>query len=140
MAEKPETRSKNVFCLARQAWFGLALWMSLGLLLEGLIAFRSPTYLQDPIRREMFRLAHAHGTLFSILLIITQLWLSHAKQSVPATATLLLRVGTLLMPVGFLLGGIWHSATDPGIGVFLAPIGGVLVIFAVVAIGLSAKD
>lgn len=140
MAEKTETTPKNVFSLARQAWFGLAFWMSLGLLLEGLIAFRSPAYLQDPIRREMFRLAHAHGTLFSVLLIITQLWLSHAKQSVPAMAELPLRVGTVLMPVGFALGGIWHSATDPGIGVFLAPVGGVLVIFAAVSIGLSAKD
>lgn len=138
MAEELTKHSSSWLSLARQAWFGLALWMAAGLLFEGLIGFRSPAYLQDSIRRELFRLAHAHGTLFSILLIVADLWLSRAKGVAPRFAVLSLRLGTVLMPLGFLLGGVWHTATDPGVGVFLAPAGGIMVIFGVIAIGFGA--
>ena len=34
--------------LAFQGWLSLALWMSFGLLLESLMAYKSPAYLDDP--------------------------------------------------------------------------------------------
>src|SRR6185312_12831409 len=52
-----------------QAWISLAMWIVFGLLIEGLIGFRSPALLDDAVRREMFRLAHAHGTLLNLVLI-----------------------------------------------------------------------
>jgi hypothetical protein len=61
-----ENDNKNSVSSAGFAWFSLLFWMSAGLLFEGLIGFRAPVYLQDPVRRELFRLAHAHGTLLSI--------------------------------------------------------------------------
>ena len=39
-----------------QGWISLAAWIVFGLLIEGLIGFRSPVLLDDSIRREMFRL------------------------------------------------------------------------------------
>ena len=41
MAENGE-KTGHSFGIARQAWFGLAFWMAFGLLVEGLIGFRSP--------------------------------------------------------------------------------------------------
>jgi hypothetical protein len=35
--------------------------------LEGLIGFRSPALLDDLVHRDMFRLAHAHGTLLNLV-------------------------------------------------------------------------
>jgi len=32
----------------------------------------------------------------------------------------------VLLPVGFLLGGVWHYSDDPGLGILLAPIGAML--------------
>jgi hypothetical protein len=52
-----------------QGWISLAAWIVFGLLIEGLIGFRSPALLDDSVRREMFRLAHAHGTLLNLVLI-----------------------------------------------------------------------
>ncbi|MGE3467187.1 MAG: hypothetical protein AB7J13_09665 [Pyrinomonadaceae bacterium] len=124
----------------RQAWFGLALWMTFGLLIEGLIGFRSPAYLQDPVRRELFRLAHAHGALLSLLLLIAALFIERKLTAPPKIATTLLRLGVIVMPLGFLLGGVWHYESDPGMGIFLAPIGGVLVIFGVIATAFSVKS
>ena len=139
MAENGE-KTTNPFGIARQAWFGLAFWMAFGLLVEGLIGFRSPAYLQDPVRREVFRLAHAHGTLLSILLLVANLYIRKGLAGPPSLGVLLLRIGVIAMPVGFLLGGIWHYESDPGIEIFLAPIGGILVVFGVVALALSSRD
>lgn len=121
----------------RQAWFGLAFWIAVGLLLEGLIAFRTPVYLQDDVRREMFRLAHAHGTLLSGLLLVSLLFIKNGLISPPGIAFLGFRLGIMLMPLGFLFGGIWHYESDPGMGVFLAPVGGFLILLGIVAIGFS---
>jgi hypothetical protein len=124
--------------LARQAWFGLLFWMSAGLLFEGLIGFRAPVYLQDPVRRELFRLAHAHGTLLSILLLIVHLYLLKGLISPPKIAARALQAGVILMPLGFLLGGVWHYESDPASLIFLAPIGGLLIIFGIAAIAFSS--
>lgn len=124
--------------LVRQAWFGLLFWMSAGLLFEGLIGFRAPVYLQDPVRRELFRLAHAHGTLLSILLLIVNLYLLKGLISPPKIAVRALQAGVIVMPLGFLLGGAWHYESDPGPLIFLAPIGGLLIIFGIAAIAFSS--
>src|SRR5690349_17838069 len=86
--------------LLRQGWASVAVWMSVGLLLEGLLGYKIPAYLNDPQRRELFRLAHTHGTLLGILLIAAALVLARGA-NVPALAATALRVGAVLMPVGF---------------------------------------
>ena len=138
MASEKEPETAERFSIASQAWFSLAFWLSVGLLLEGLIGFRAPAYLQDEMRRELFRLAHAHGTLLSLLLLIVALYLASKQISPPNAAIWPLRVGTVLMPVGFLLGGIWHTETDPNFLVFLAPLGGILLIFGIVVVAFSS--
>src|SRR6186713_749945 len=55
--------------LIRQGWISLAIWIAFGILIEGFSAFRSPAYLDDAVRRDMFRLAHAHGTLLNLVLL-----------------------------------------------------------------------
>lgn len=127
------------FSAAQQGWFSLAAWMAFGLLLEGLIGFRSPALLQDELRRDLFRLAHAHGAALNLVLLLADVYGRYLGSSAPGLGMLSLRAGVIAMPVGFLLGGIWHYESDPGIGIFLAPIGGVLVIFGVIATALSMR-
>jgi uncharacterized membrane protein YgdD (TMEM256/DUF423 family) len=124
--------------IARQAWFSLLFWMSMGLLFEGLIGFRAPVYLQDPLRRELFRLAHAHGTILSLLLLIVNLYLVKDLISPPKLALRSLQAGVVSMPFGFLLGGLWHYESDPNFLIFIAPLGGLLLIFGVAAIAFSS--
>jgi hypothetical protein len=128
----------NEISTLKQAWISIAVWMTLGLLLEGLLAFRSPAYLQDEVRREMFRLAHLHGGVLNLLLLAAAFYIRIYSPTMPSIALLALRSGAVLMPVGFLLGGIWHYDSDPGPGVFLAPIGGLMLIFGIVSIAVSA--
>jgi hypothetical protein len=50
-----------------------------------------------------------------------------------------LLAASVLMPGGFLLGGIWVYAGDPGLGILLVPVGGVLLFAAVLCAALSLK-
>ncbi len=50
----------------------------------------------------------------------------------------MLRVGSVAMPLGFLLGAIGHPEGDPSIGIFLAPVGGLLLLYPVAVQALAA--
>ena len=130
------TEKNDSVGLVAQGWLGIAVWMTLGLLLEGLLAYRAPSYLEDAQRRELFRLAHAHGTALNGLLVLAGLTLQQCK-AFPKLAVLALRAGSLLMPLGFLLAGLWHPEGAPGLGIWLVPPGALLMIFGVTALAIS---
>jgi hypothetical protein len=121
-----------------QGWISLAVWIVFGLLIEGLIGFRSPTLLDDLVRRDMFRLAHAHGTLLNLVLIAAAICARLDLIRLGRLTSLGLRAAVVLLPVGFLLAGIWHFKDDPGIAIFLVPLGAVLLLSSAFQIGYSA--
>lgn len=125
--------------LAFQGWVSLMLWMSFGLLLETLMAYKSPAYLSDPQRRELFRLAHAHGALLGLVLVAVSLWLRRTSSSVSRLALLALRAGATVLPLGFLLAGVWHPESDPGLAIWLVPAGALSLIFGLAAIAQASR-
>lgn len=139
MADEADVKVADHSGLVFQGLIGIAVWMSFGLLLEGLIAFRIPDYLSDAITREMFRLAHAHGTLLSLVMVAVGLAWKAEFIVLGSVANWMLRIGSVAMPVGFMLGGIGNSANDPSPLVFIAPAGGVMVIFGIVAAVVSFR-
>ena len=126
--------------LIRQGWISLAAWIVFGLLIEGLIGFRSPVLLDDSTRREMFRLAHAHGTLLNLVLIAAAICAKLDLVRIGPIASLGLRSAVVLLPAGFLLAGIWHFKDDPGLGIFLVPIGAVLLLAVALGIAFSVES
>ncbi|MEO7724193.1 MAG: hypothetical protein ABIU29_05825 [Chthoniobacterales bacterium] len=123
--------------LIRQGWISLAGWIVFGLLIEGLIGFRSPVLLDDSIRGDMFRLAHAHGTLLNLVLIAAAICARLDLIRLGRVTALGLRAAVVLLPGGFLLGGIWHFKDDPGVAILLVPVGAVLLLTAALQIGCS---
>jgi hypothetical protein len=136
VATKPAASASPADRLLRQGWASIAVWMSVGLLLEGLIGYKIPAYLNDPQRRELFRLGHTHGTLLGIVLVVAALVLQRGAE-VPKAARTALRIGAVLMPAGFFVAGIWHTESDPGLAIWLVPPGALLVIYAAVAFTLA---
>lgn|SRR5882724_820414 len=126
--------------LAFQGWASLAFWISVGLLLETLLAYKAPAYLGDLQRRELFRLAHAHGTLLGVVLVLTAVWARGRAASLSRPALLALRAGSVSMPLGFLLAGIWHPEGDPGWAIWLVPGAALLLIFALASIVFSNRS
>ena len=127
-ASEPERPGAERTWCGRVCGWGLVVWLAAGIVLEALNGFKLAPYLEDGLRREMWTLAHAHGTLFSLVGVVLA-WAGPIA-SLPArrarTCDRLFATGSFLLPLGFLLGGAWHSESDPGIGILLVPAGGLL--------------
>lgn len=119
-------------------WTSLFIWLIFGTTLEMLHGFKVGGYLLDEIRREFWTLAHFHGVAFGIISLIYVRWAEadELTETQRKLASRLLIAGSILMPFGFFLGGLVHYEGDPGIGVFLAPIGA---LFILIVAGLQTK-
>lgn len=124
----------------RYGWTAIAAFLLLGLLLESLHLFKAPFYVEISIRRELWTLAHAHGTLLGILNVVFALCASScvADGGKRSRASLSLRSGALLVPVGFFLGGTGNSEVDPSLAIVLVPLGALLVLHAVAVTAVGA--
>lgn len=118
----------------RFGWWSLFAFLTLGVVLEALHGFKLGWYLDADVemRRLMFTLAHAHGTLFALVNIAAGVTLRTVKGfELTRPASLALLWGSVLLPIGFLLGGVVIHDGDPGLGVILVPIGALLVVYGV---------
>jgi hypothetical protein len=119
----------------RFGWWSLAVFATLGLVLESLHGFKVGAYLDvlNETRRLMWTLAHAHGTLLSIVHLVFGLSVRAAPELIAADRKAISRWLTgasLLLPGGFFLGGVAFYGGDPGMGVLLVPVGAVSLIAA----------
>jgi hypothetical protein len=138
MNDDPTPSPSSPLLLRTGIWL-LALSLPLGLTLEALHAMKVQVYLGSALRRELWTLAHAHGNLLGILCLVFELLGAKLGDGAPrARADRLLAAGAVLMPLGFLLGGVLNSEGDPSAGIVLVPIGGVCVFAALVLVGVSA--
>ena len=110
----------------RFGWTWLLLWAIGGTALEVAHGFKLSGYLDDEVARMLLRLGHAHGVGLSIVVLV------HGVAGAPLfadredggrAAGTLLRIGAVLIPLGFALGAIAHPESDPGVGIFLVPPG-----------------
>jgi hypothetical protein len=126
---------------ARTGLWLLAVSLPLGLTLEALHAWKVQVYLGSALRRELWTLAHAHGNLLGILCLVFALLAPRvlADERVRRRAERLLALGAVLMPLGFLLGGVMNREGDPSLGIVLVPLGGVLVFAALVRAALALR-
>ena len=128
----------------RVGWWSLLLFLTLGLVLEILHGFKVGFYLDvsNSTRRLMWTLAHAHGTLLSILNLVFAMSIRLTPDWKASSRTLASRclLGALvLLPLGFLLGGVFIFGGDPGIGVILVPPGALLLFLAVLLTARASR-
>jgi hypothetical protein len=125
----------------RIGWWSLLVYLTLGILLESLHGFKAGWYLNvsNSTRRLMLTLAHAHGTLLGLLHIAFAATISYFPlANLPSrrlAANCLVGAGVLI-PAGFLLGGLTSYAGETGLGIILVPAGALLLVVSVV---LTAK-
>ncbi len=130
----PEPSATLVRRHLKVGWTSLLLFMLLGLVLEGLHAFKVGLYLDGDLeaRRLMWTLSHAHGDLLGLIHLAFAAHLSRlnlSERESEATSSLLL-AATVLLPGGFFAGGLVVHGGDPGAGVLLAPVGALALIAA----------
>ena len=119
----------------RFGWLLLAVGVAFGTFVESLLGFKSASFLLDPIRRELWTMAHFHAAFLGLANLVYARFADgggvpeRARRSISRA----LRAGSLLLPLGFLLGGVRHFEGDPGVGILLVPVGALLVVAAAIA-------
>jgi hypothetical protein len=124
----------------RFGWWSLLVFLSLGGVLETLHGFKIGWYVDvgNETRRLMFTLAHAHGTLLAVVNIAAGLTARIVERfDLRSSVSFALIWAAILLPAGFFLGGIVIYDGDPGLGVWLVPIGAALLFYSIARIALD---
>ncbi len=116
----------------------LALFLAGGIVLEGLLGFRVGAWMDDPVRRELVRLGHAHGGLLALvnLAIAFAMGKLDTNEGWARRVRVAAIVGALFVGGGFVGGGVWHGAVDPGPIVLFVPAGALLVLSSILVVAV----
>lgn len=122
-------------CVAA-GWTLVAASLAGGILLESFHLVKLPFYLDVRLRRDLWTLAHAHGTLLGAVAVLFGL---SAGRLLPDAATRaraarMVTWGAVLVPLGFLGGGIANAEGDPSLAIVLVPVGGLLALAGLVTL------
>lgn len=127
----------------RFGWWSLLVFLTLGLVLEALHGFKVGWYLEvaNSTRRFSWTLAHAHGTLLALINLVLGATMHRLTWSARTRrlASACLLAATVVLPGGFFLGGLFPYEGDPGIGIFLVPLGGGLLALGVLLVAMSCR-
>ena len=114
----------------RIGWWMVVFFATIGLILEALHGFKIPFYLDvdaEP-RRLVWTLAHAHGVLLGVVQIALGLTQKNLEITWSRTWMMTSISSSLLVPIGFFLGGFGIAGGDPGPGILLVPVAALAVI------------
>jgi len=139
---RAQTIKKNAHRNLRFGWWSLLVFLSLGGALETLHGFKIGWYVDvgNETRRLMFTLAHAHGTLLALINIAAGLTARKMDRfELRPSVSFALIWAAILLPAGFFLGGIVIYDGDPGLGVWLVPVGAILLFYSVTRIALDVS-
>jgi hypothetical protein len=110
-----------------------------GAALLQMITRRDPGYLDNPVRRYLFRAGHAHAGVWLILALVGLLYVDQANLS--DTLKQFVRwgfaAGPILMPLGFFLSIIPPRAQRPNAVLSLVILGALALAFATVTLGIG---
>jgi uncharacterized membrane protein len=137
---RTQTIKKNAHRNLRFGWWSLLVFLSLGAVLETLHGFKIGWYVDvgNETRRLMLTLAHAHGTLLALINIAAGLTARKVDRfELRPSVSFALIWAAILLPAGFFLGGIVIYDGDPGLGVWLVPVGAILLFYSVTRIALD---
>lgn len=136
MSSAPPDADALVTRHLRAGWAALALFAVLGTALELLHAVKSPVYVDAgrETTRLLLRLAHAHGTLLSLVNIAYALTLRARSGAAHSLASTGLLASLVLVPGGFFVGAAWARGGDPGLGVVLVPAGALALVVGALAV------
>lgn len=125
----------------RFGWWSLLAFLTLGVALEALHGFKVGFYLDidNEVRRLTWTLAHAHGALLGLVHVALAATLHIAKPEGwgPILGSRAMTIASVLLPLGFFLGGIGTHGGDPGVGIVFVPVGALALFLGVALVGFS---
>src|SRR6266404_7907708 len=137
---RAQTNKKRADRNLRFGWWSLLIFLLFGGALETMHGFKIGWYLDvgNEVRRLMFTLAHAHGTLLALVNIAAGLTARNVDGfELKPSVSFALIWAAIVLPAGFFLGGIVIYDGDPGLGVWLVPVGALLLFYGVARVALD---
>ena len=120
----------------------LLIFIVMGIALEVMHGFKVPWYVDvgQETRRVMWNLAHAHGTLLSVVNLGFAFTLTRMDGWAKAgISSRMLCAASVLLPGGFFAGGVVIYDGDPGLGIVLVPVGALALFFATLSVVLGLR-
>ena len=103
------------------------------------LLINDPTYIQNPLRQDLWRAGHAHAGVLLLLALISLRYVDDAnlsknlkrvvRESIPISA--------ILLPVGFFLSVLEPTATEPNGLIYLAYIGAIILTIGLLILGIG---
>ncbi|RJL35992.1 hypothetical protein [Bailinhaonella thermotolerans] len=103
------------------------------------IGSRAPGYLDNPVRRGLWRAGHAHAGVLVLFSLVAMLYVDQAAlpEGVRTLARVLIVAAPILMPLGFFLSVVRPSDTRPSKLIWLTFLGGASFAVGTLILGLG---
>lgn len=98
-----------------------------------------PAYMDNPLRQDLWRAGHAHAGVLLILSLVALRYVDEAKltERTRGTVRWAFPVAAVLMPLAFFLSVLDPGATEPNALIYLAYLGGVVLIAATLTLAVG---
>lgn len=96
-------------------------------------------YTDNPLRQDLWRAGHAHAGVLLILSLVILRYIDEAQLSdrVKALTRVSAPIAAILLPVAFFLSVLPEDASDPNAIVYLAYLGGLILIAGLLTLGVG---
>jgi hypothetical protein len=110
-----------------------------GLALLGMLTRRTPGYLDNPLRQNMFRAGHAHAGVWLVFALVALLWVDQTDLGEPLKWVIRLAfvAAPILMPLGFFLSVTPPDAQRPNGVIALVYVAGLALGIGAVMLGVG---
>ena len=110
-----------------------------GLALLGMLTRRTPGYLDNPLRQNMFRAGHAHAGVWLVFALVALLWVDQTDLAEPLkwVVRLAFAVAPILMPLGFFLSVTRPDAQRPSGVIVLVYVAGLALAVGALTLGVG---
>jgi hypothetical protein len=110
-----------------------------GLALLGMLTRRTPGYLDNPLRQNMFRAGHAHAGVWLVFALVALLWVDLADLGEPLKWVIRIAfvAAPILMPLGFFLSVTQPDAQRPNGVIALVYVAGLALGVVAVTLGVG---
>jgi hypothetical protein len=107
--------------------------------LLGFISRRTPGYLDNPVRQNLFRAGHAHAGVLIILALVGLLYVDQADlgDGLKQLVRWCLAAAPILMPLGFFLSVASPRAERPNRMILFTYVGGLLLAVGILTLGIG---
>ncbi|MFI6319769.1 hypothetical protein ACIBG8_19700 [Nonomuraea sp. NPDC050556] len=98
-----------------------------------------PGYLDNPVRRGLWRAGHAHAGVLVLFSLVALIYLDQAdlSEGTRTLARLLIVAAPILMPLGFFLSVVRPSDTKPSKLIWLTYLGGACLVVGTLVLGIG---